>query len=90
MASSQSQDTRLLERAIRRGELSQSEVEKELEKLPDLAESVERSSDADVERLRAEFEAEGVARAERVERFLEEGPLPVVRPEPVPIDESDL
>ncbi len=90
MASSQSQDTRLLERAIRRGELSQSEVEKELEKLPDLAESVERSSDADVERLRAEFEAEGVARGERVERFLEEGPLPVVRPEPVPIDESDL
>ena len=37
MASSQSQDTRLLERAIRQGELSQSEVEKELEKLPDLA-----------------------------------------------------
>ncbi len=90
MASAHSQDTRLLERAIRLRELSQSEVDKELEQLPDLAESVEDRSDEDLQRVRAEFEAEGVARAERVERFLEEGPLPTVRPEPVPIDESDL
>ncbi len=90
MASSHSQDTRLLERAVRLGELSQSEVEKELEKLPDLAESVERCSDEDLQRVRTEFEAERVARTERVERFLQEGPLPTVRPEPVPIDESDL
>ncbi len=90
MASSHSQDTRLLERAVRLGELSQSEVETELEKLPDLAERVEPCSEEDLQRVRAEFEAEGVARAERVERFLEEGPLPTVRAEPVPIDESDL
>jgi hypothetical protein len=43
-----------------------------------------------MERLRTELETEGVARAERIQRFIEEGPLPIVRPEPVLIDESDL
>ncbi len=90
MASAHSHDTRLLERAIRRGDLKESEVEKELETLPDLEERAEPHSDEDLERLQAEFEAERIARAERVERFLAEGPLPTVRPEPVPIDESDL
>ena len=90
MASSQRQDSRLLERAIRRGDVSESEVEKELEKLPDLEQRAEADSDEDLQRLRAELEAEGVARAERVERFVEEGPLPTIRPEPVPLDESDL
>ena len=90
MASSHSQDNRLLERAMRRGDLSESEVAKELEGLPDLAERSVRDSEEDLQRLRTELETEGAARTERVERFLEEGPLPAVRPEPVPIDESDL
>ncbi len=90
MAASRTQDKRLLERGLRKGDLTRQEVEEEVAGLPDLSESCEQSSDADIEKLRAEFDAERVARNERVQRFLEEGPATVIRPDPVPLDESDL
>ena len=90
MASSRTQDKRLLERGLRKGDLTPEEVEKEVAGLPDLSESCEQPPDDDIEKLRAEFDTERVARNERVQRFLEEGPAPVIRPDPVPLDESDL
>jgi hypothetical protein len=90
MASSDTQDNRLLERGLRQGDLNPKEVEKEIAALPDLSESRGRPSDDDVEKFRDELEVEKTARDERVQRFLEEGPAPVIRPDPVPLDESDL
>ncbi len=90
MASAHTQDKRLLERGLRKGDLTPTEVEKEIAGRPDLSESCEQPTDDDVEKFRVELEAETVARSERVQRFLEEGPPPVIRPDPVPLDESDL
>ncbi len=90
MAGSQLQDKRLLRRALRKGDVSQAEVDKQIAGLPDLGERVERSSEEEIQRVRAELEAEAAARTERVQRFLLEGPRPVLRPDPVPIDEADL
>ena len=90
MASPKSQDKRLLERAVRLGDLTQAEISKQIAQAADLEERVETRSEEEMERLRTELETEGVARAERIQRFIEEGPLPTVRPEPVLIDESDL
>lgn len=90
MAPLRTQDKRLLERGLRKGDLAPEEVEKEVAGLPDLSESCGQPSDDDIEKFRAELDAERVARNERVQRFLEEGPAPVIRPDPVPLDESDL
>lgn len=90
MASPKSQDKRILERAVRRGDLTQAEISKQIAQAADLEERVEPRSEEEMERLRTELETESVARAERIQRFIEEGPLPTVRPEPVLIDESDL
>lgn len=90
MASSQPQDKRLLERAVRTGELSQAQLEQELSQLPDLAERVQPPAEEELEKLRSELGAESEARAERIERFLTEEPQVAVRPEPIPIDEADL
>ncbi len=90
MASPESQDKRVLERAVRRGDLTQAEISKQIAQAADLEERIEPRSEEELERLRTELETEGVARAERIQRFIVEGPLPTVRPEPVPIDESDL
>ncbi|MEE9279171.1 MAG: hypothetical protein V3V67_03260 [Myxococcota bacterium] len=90
MAGSQPQDKRLLQRSLRKGDASQAEVDKQIAELPDLGERVEQRSEEELQRVRAELEVEAAARTERVERFQSEGPRPVLRPEPVPIDEADL
>ncbi len=87
MASTQPQDKRLVERALRRGEAAPKADEGAL---PDLAGEAQQPDQAEVARLREELEAEQIARTERIQRFIEEGPLPEVKPEPMLIDESDL
>ncbi len=90
MASTQPQDKRLLERAMRRGKLSRQEAESSSETHPDMADRLQQPNPEELEQLKEELGAEAVARKERIERFLEEGPLPEEKAEPVPIDENDL
>ena len=70
MASGEILDKRLLERKLRQGKTSPSEVEEALKALPDLADNVKRPEPEELERLAEELESERTARAERIERAL--------------------
>ena len=90
MASKQPQDKRLVDRALRRGELSRKDVDAAARELSDEGSGGEAPSEEDLEKLRSELELEGAERRARIERFMEEGPLPEAKPKPVPFNENDL
>ncbi len=90
MASKPLQDKRLVDRALRRGDLSRSDLEAAAQDLPDEGSGGEAPSQEDLDKLRSELETEGAERKARIERFMEEGPQPEEKPEPIPFNENDL
>ena len=88
MASSETRDRRLTERAMRRGSANTSIIEPSADETPDLADNAEFPSDESVVQLADELRAEKAARDLCIERSLAEPAAaePRITAPPIPID----
>ncbi len=82
-------DKRLRDKEFLWGQISQEELAKEREDLPDLAANVAERTEDELSELREALQRESALRAERIERFLSEPRVPEPPPAPiVPIDQE--
>lgn len=82
-------DKRLLQRGVRKGKLSERELDQALDELPDLVDRIRHPSEEELETLREELVSEQQIRAERVQRILAE-PKDVPKPQPPVTPFTDL
>ncbi len=82
-------DKRLRDREFLSGQISQEELAKEREDLPDLAANVAERTEEERSELREALQRESALRAERIERFLSEPRVPEPPRAPiVPFDQE--
>ena len=90
MATDSLQDKRLIERAARKGDLAQVKQDALAAEAPDMAGAVRELAAEEIDALSEELEREQTLRAERIQRFIEEGPPAEPKPEIIPMSETEF